>query len=552
MIISALKQNKKFILWLIIAVEIITVFPTLYGFLIAPDGHYYNGIHNLTPGDFHLYLSYFEQVRQGSLFFKDLYTGEEQAPSFFNPFFLFFGLIGKIFNLSNIIVLLIAKIVIIPVFISVLFVFLRHFFEKKLPLYLAMLFAVFSSGFGVFIAPFISSYATSGGYIHRPMDLWLPEFNIFLTIYHNPLYAAALALILLTFIFFIKAINENKIKWSIVSGFCALALFSIHPYHIPTIYGIPALFIAALMMVKRKIIFSHFKHWGILFLISAPSMLYQVVLVFTDLIMYSRYNGIGGPPTFLWLTILSYGLLFFLAVPSFFVFLKKIILHKQSSEKNKTDLWLFFAALWFIGGLLIVYFPLLNHTRRLTLGLQIPLVIFSIMTLLKIKETPRYKKIENIANVNFFLPIFFMLLLGASTINAVYADINLYKNLRAEIYIPLEIYNGMNWLKNDAEKEIVVLTDLFHGNIIPGIAGKTVYMGHNPETISYNIKEKLLNWFFSENHTEVREKKFLKDYGITHIFYTENLKKIGEWRPENKDYLSKVFENEKAAIYRVR
>ncbi|OWK27152.1 MAG: hypothetical protein US76_01060 [Parcubacteria group bacterium GW2011_GWA2_38_13b] len=552
MIISALKQNKKFLILLIVALEAVVILPTLFGFLKTPDGYYYNGIHNLTPGDFHLYLSYFEQARQGSLFFKDLYTGEEQTPSLFNPFFLFFGLIGKIFKLSNITALLIAKIVIIPVFISVLFSFFRHIFEKKLPLYLAMLFALFSSGLGVFIAPFISSYATSGGYIHRPMDLWLPEFNIFLTIYHNPLYAAALTLILLTFIFFIKAINENKIKWSIVSGFCALALFSIHPYHIPTIYGIPAIFIAALMIVKRRIIFAHLKHWGVLFLISAPSMLYQVVLVFTDFIMYGRYNGTGGPPTFLWLTILSYGLLFFLAIPSFLGFSKKFILQNPNNEKNKTDIWLLFAALWFIGGLLAVYFPLLNHTRRLTLGLQIPLVIFSIMTLLNAKKTLWYKKIENIANVIFFLPLFFIFFLGASTLNAVYADINLYKNLRAEIYIPLEIYNGINWLKGNTEKEIVVLTDLFHGNIIPGIAGQTVYIGHNSETISYDIKEKLLNWFFSENHAEERERKFLKDRGITHIFYTENLKKSGGWRPENKTYLLKVFENGKAAIYKVR
>src|SRR3990167_6560571 len=207
MIIQSLKQNKKFLILLIIALEAVVILPTLFGFLETPDGYYYNGIHNLTPGDFHLYLSYFEQARQGSLFFKDLYTGEEQTPSLFNPFFLFFGLIGKIFKLSNITTLLIAKIIIIPVFISVLFSFFRCIFEKKSPLYLAMLFTLFSSGLGVFIAPFISSYATSGGYIHWPMDLWVPEFNVFLTLYHNPLYATALTLILLTFIFDIRSLD---------------------------------------------------------------------------------------------------------------------------------------------------------------------------------------------------------------------------------------------------------------------------------------------------------------------------------------------------------
>ena len=61
----------------------------------------------------------------------------------------------------------------------------------------------------------------------------------------------------------------------------------------------------------------------------------------------------------------------------------------------------------------------------------------------------------------------------------------------------------------------------------------------------------MLTAFFSKNRSYNEEVQFLKDNRITHIFYTENLKKSGGWRPENRSYLSIIFENEKAAVYKI-
>lgn len=551
MIIDALKQNKKFILWLIIAVEIIIILPTLYGFLTTPEGYYYNGIHNLTPSDFHLYLSYFEQARQGSLFFKDLYTGEEQVPSLFNPFFLLFGLIGGLFNLSNIGVFLVAKIIVAPILIVALIIFLSYFFENKSSLRIAMIFAAFSSGLGFVLIPFVSFHEMPGGYIHWPMDLWVPEFNIFLTLYHNPLYGIAFTLILFIFIFFIKAINENRIKWSFLSGFCALLLFSIHPYHIPTIYSISALFVIALMIKERKIIFHYLKHWSVLFLISAPVMFYQVILVFTDFVMYNRYHGTGGPLTVPWLTLFSYGFLLLFAMPSAFNFIIKFI-SKEAGHIEKKERYLIFLILWFVGGMLLAYLPIFRHTRRLTLGFQIPLVVFTTMTLLSLKNMSWYERLSKKIDMKIVFILGFIILFGLSTVNAPISDLLLYSVKSSQIYIPTKIYEGMIWLKqNMNDNDVAVADSLLYSNFIPGIAGRHVYIGHNPETMFYDIKKRWLDEFFSKNRNEDLEKRFLIDNRISHIFYTKQFKGIAGWAPENKLYLLKAYENEKVKIFKV-
>ena len=63
---------------------------------------------------------------------------------------------------------------------------------------------------------------------------------------------------------------------------------------------------------KRIIVFPYLGHYLILFLISLPPIIYTIYLTLTDFIAYNRYYSVGGPPTVFWLTILSYGFLFFI------------------------------------------------------------------------------------------------------------------------------------------------------------------------------------------------------------------------------------------------
>ena len=545
-------QHKIFLIALVLALEIITIIPVFYGYTIATAETYFNGVSNLAPGDFSLYLSYFEQVKQGHWFFEDLYTGEWQSANLFNPFFLLFGLVGKVFHLSNIATFHISRAIMIPIFLAVLMIFLRLFFSDRKKLYLAAIITALGSGIGAWLAPFFGSHSYINhisGYYHWPMDLWVPEFNVFLTLHRNPLYVASLTLILLIFLLFVKSIIEQKILWSVLAGVSGLFLFLIHPYHIPTIYAVAIVWVIVTILRKQANLAQTLMHFGILVFFSVPAVIYQVTLLLTDPIMHQRYYNTGGPPTVWWLTIISYGFLLIFALPEIRRFLKALFTKTPLTPAGQ---WLSFCLIWFIVGILLVYSPFFEHTRRLTEGLQIPLVIFTTIFLFRQTKTFWYKKFEKIADTRIILTIAFIFIFGTSTIYAIAQDFNLYTTKHPKVYIPIQTYDGMQWIKKQTTNNDVILTDLLIGNLLPGIAGRHVYIGHTSETALYRLKERWLFAFFAQNRSENFELKFLKDNRITYIFYTPDLKKSGTWRPENKTYLSKVFENDRAAIYVVR
>ena len=78
---------------------IITGLPYLVGYLAAPAGLVYNGLHALSPGDVPIYYSYINQVKNGELLVKDLFTSEPQTVGTFNIWWLMVGLGARFFNL---------------------------------------------------------------------------------------------------------------------------------------------------------------------------------------------------------------------------------------------------------------------------------------------------------------------------------------------------------------------------------------------------------------------------------------------------------------------
>lgn len=545
-------QHKIFLVILILVLELITILPTVYGFLATPSGYYYNGIHNFRPVDFHLYLSYFEQIKQGSWLLEDLYTSEKQSANLFNLFFILFGSIGKIFNISNIATYHFARSSMIPFLIVALTLFLSLFFKERKKLYVAIIITTFGSGIGAWLVPFFGQnfhINSSTGYIHQPMDLWVPEFSTFLTIYHNPLYTTSLALILLIFFLFIKSIDDNKMYFSVIAGLLGFLLFNIHPYHIPTIYLISAAWILTMVVMKRLTLFSAFKYWGLFFLFSSPMAAYQILLLLIDPIMHQRYHNTSEPPTVLWLTVASYGFLLLFALPEIWRLIRTIIRRAPFSRVEHRLLFPFF---WFITGILLIYMPFFKHALRLTEGLAITLAIFTTIFLFRQTTNLWYRKLQRLADMRIIVPISFLFLFGMSTIYVIASDVNLYATKHSKVYIPIQVYDGIQWIKKYTTSNDVILTDLFNGNLIPGIAGRHVYIGHTSETALYNLKERWLLMFFAQNRDEASELRFLSENRISHIFFTDSLKEMGTWRPENKYYLSKVFKNENAVIYKVQ
>src|SRR3989338_8052718 len=127
---SISRSEWRFAGVLVLVMIVLAGLPYLYAWLTAPANTVYDGLHALSPGDVPVYYSYINQVKQGQFFLKDLFTSEPQDLGTFNVWWAGVGLLAKFFNLSVIVAFQLARILLIPVFMVVAYLFISYFFIK--------------------------------------------------------------------------------------------------------------------------------------------------------------------------------------------------------------------------------------------------------------------------------------------------------------------------------------------------------------------------------------------------------------------------------------
>ncbi len=542
-----LTSNEKK-LWTIVTIALIfiTTLPILYAWLTTPQESYFVGFGSLAPGDVSLYFSYFEQVKQGHILFKDLYTSEVQTRTLFIPFFAFWGFIGKILHLNNPLLYQVARITHLIAFMSVLSYAIAYFFHGMRKRTIALFFTLFASGLGGYIAPFFEqfSYDTTG-YYHWPMDLWVTESNTFLTLYHNPLYIFSLTLLLLTFLYFLLAIETNQKKWMLYGGITALLLIQTHPYHMPTLASIMFVFIVMRAIQKQQFLWRYWKTATVMALIALPAALYWILLLQYDWLLASRINQQGGYVTVWWLTLISYGFLVPLALLGIF----------SRATRNNTR-WLFLIA-WLATSSILIHLNFLQHPRRLTEGLQIPLTFLAVEGLFilatKIKQhihhTSMWHTLYHMRPIRW---IAFLLLFCFSQLFVIANDIALAVNHDPRLYRPQGEFAAMQWLKNNTAENAVIFSNVINGNLIPGITGRTVYAGHSSETAFWETKITRIALWYDVTQDFEKKYQFLTQNNIMYVWYSDFEKMLGDFDPRSLPQLGEVFSNNEVTIFEVR
>ena len=146
------RSEWRFVGILTLALLVLTGLPYWYAWLTAPANAVYNGLHALSPGDIPVYYSYINQVKNGQIFLKDLFTSEPQNLGTFNIWWIGVGLLARFFNLSVIAAFQLARLALIPVFMVVAYLFISYFFAAAAERKTALFFLLFSSGLGFYTA----------------------------------------------------------------------------------------------------------------------------------------------------------------------------------------------------------------------------------------------------------------------------------------------------------------------------------------------------------------------------------------------------------------
>ncbi len=543
---SITRHEWLFILAVSVFVILLTTAPYIYGWLVAPADYHYTGLHSLTPGDIHVYYSYLEQVRQGHWLFSDLYTTEPQPYPMLNIFWLLLGLIAKIFRLSNIIAFQVARILLIPVLVFVLYFISAYFFRAKTWRTISFIFLVFASGWGAVASPFLEGNVYQKGWYNWPLDLWAPESNTLLTLLQSPhLILSTLFIIIALFLFFLS-LEHRQLKYSFTAGLFCLALFAFHPFHIPTLLTIMAGYLLYQFIKDKKITFAYLKHFLLICLLSSPAIIYYLYLSFyDDLTRFRTLQNICLTPS-LWVTLISFAPLFLGAVFAIYNIIRR------RAWTNPTV----FLVIWLVVQFAFVYSPL-PWQRRMLQGWQIPMTLLAVIGLNYLYAYLR--RILSPANFDFYIRnkylavIVFITLLCPSQIFNFVREFSIFTNPQyiEQLYISPDRFAGYQWLKDHLVATDKVLCDILNGNLIPGQTGQRVFVGHGVETLFFESKSTLTFWFFKTNDHDDLKQRFLRDNHLDYLFFSGTEDAIGDFIPADKSYLRPVFHSGQTVIYQV-
>jgi hypothetical protein len=535
------KDEWIFLLKLIFLLIFITSLPYLYGYLNKPANSRFIGTPTINWWDYLNYFSWIEQAKEGKILFKNFASSEPQRDIFFNLFFLFLGWGAKILNVSSLVIFQITRILLIPVFSIVSYLFISYFLkgeERKI----CFILLLFSSGLGVWATTFSIIFLKKA--IIFP-DLWVPEAISFLTLYLNSLHILSITLILLIFLLFLISLEEKRIKYIILAGFIFLFLSQIHPYTLPIVWSILGVYLFALFLLKKIIFGKNFFYYLILISFSLPSIFYWIFFIFFDNLSIERVSQaieISKTPP-LYSIIILFGVPFFLALIGFYNLVKNNLIFE-----NK---FLFLIA-WSITQFCLIYLPYLPQ-RRFIEGLQVPIVILATIGVSFIYQLEKFREIKHFLFKNkIFWFIFFLLFLFLSNLVVIFNDIFLYTSKTPLFYLSQGMIKALDYLKENCKGEKVVLSSYYTGALIPPFAQTKAYIAHGgSDTLYFLEKKKKVEFFFGTNNYDSEKIRFLKENKIDYILFSEFERKMGDFNPYEKNYLEKVFEMGEVAIFKV-
>ena len=547
------EQKRNIVIQITVFILLFSFFvmlPTIFGFLLQTNSSIYTGLHILSPIDYPVYYSYIQQTKEGHLAFKNLYTSEPHQ-RIINPFWLLIGLFAKTFSISTVAAFHIARAVLIPVFIVVLYAFVSVFvtpFKFKHKRILGSLFILTSGGFGMWVTPFLKEKSVTLGEYAVPPDMWTAEANTFLTLLHSPHFIASLTLLLLFIILWIKSFHNSKSAW--LAGVVLLFWFWFHPFYIITAGALVAAYTTVLFLTRHPDRTTALFNAIRMATVSSPAVLYYVFLAQTDWLTPVRAIQNITLTSSLWLMLLGYGLL----IPLSFVGWWRAVRRPEHRYR--------ILATWFPLHWILIYLPI-PFQRRLTEGLHVVIALLAWIGVLwtweKLRNRFGFARGAHIPAVGV---VAYFIFIGFSPLGNWLTEFDVVAKRMPHIYFSQNIKTSLEWMRDNLPHDAVILAPPDIATYIPGFTGKTVYAGHGVETAFYHCcKKQETQWFFKPNTSADARATFLKKKNITYVAVSKEpfleapigdnafLKIVKSL--DQLPYLQKIFFNQSIAVYRV-
>lgn len=513
-----MKKYKYFSILIGFVVIVLSSLSIIYFSFFPKEGLVFLKRHYTNSQDVYTYVSFIEQAKQGKILFENLFTSEPQEPSLFRPSYLLIGKFASITHLSSIDAYHISRVIFSVLFLLTLYKFLGYFFKDDKNKFITFVLIITSSGLGFLVYKWIPNST----------DLWIPEGNTFLSLGEAPHFILSQTLMLLGFISFLNYLKDKKVIRIVLSSLLFLLLSFEHPFNLIVIA--PTLLLTALWS-EIPLINAILISFG-----SSIGLIYQYYESLKNPILASWQvqNVLLSPQPFTYL--LGYGLIIY------FVFIEI----ENHIKTVKFTPFYKFLLVWVTTTAILVYAPV-NFQRRFIEGVHIPFGILATSGLLYFVSKQKEKYRSNIITGT-------IVLMSLTSIFMIYSDFSVINNDKQGDYyyhIDKSETDSIYWLMDQTGSQDIILSNWYIGNIIPGITGRKVYLGHQIQTSNWTKKNADLDVFVN-NRDLVTSKKFIDDNRITYIFIGKNdiLIKNG-FKPENYPEIKSVYNKDGVTIYKV-
>lgn len=510
--------------------------------LLAPkDGMTFLGRRVINSQDTYTYVAFVEQARQGRWLFENLYTPEPQKANLLRPSYLFLGKIAAVFSIPSIVIYNAGRVFFSIIFCFVLYMFLRLFFKTPKTRLLAYAVILTSSGLGFLL----------GGIFPTSSDLWIPEANTFLSLGEAPHFILSQTLMLISFMFILKTWRgplpgkKRYNAWYLLISFLALILLGFeHPFNLAVV-TLSVIMTGVYLFIKNKEVLEKdiFYAVGISIIASVLAAAFQVFSLLQNpaLKNWAQQNILATPNPILF--IVGYGLILIFASIGLETYLK---------EKKTPQILI---VSWIASTCVLLYMPIFFQ-RRFSEGLHIPFAILATVGIITSGYFLSRFTIHAVQKTALYTYcIAAVVILMAGSIASIGNDIvTISHDTQSAYYYYLldsEVLS-MEWLSQHTTPNDIILTNWFYGNILPGIAGRKVFVGHKVQTPYFDQKVEEINQFLGSKSAD-KAYQFLAKNKITYVFFGKNDSMLEQgYDPDKKAYLVKIYDQDNVRIYRVR
>jgi len=438
--------------WAIIMILLSTV-PYLLAIWLAPPGWQFAGA-LANPLDAHAYLAKMKQGEQGYWLARLTHTPEAHSGVFIYLLYLSLGHAARLTGLSLVWVFHLVRLLFGLLLTLTAFRFIAHITPQAAERRLAFILLISSGGLG-WLGLAVGAF---------PIDLWVPEAFLPHSIYTNPHFPLAMALMLII-IQLVLWPPANRVTawlltvWTILAVFLTWRTLSRGrlPWFAVGLIAMTMFAAAPVLAYDYWISTSHpvFAGWSAQNITTAPSLL-----------------NVG----------LGYGLTGLAAMYGLWQFGRR--------RSIRPEEWLLI--MWIITTLVLIYLPL-NLQRRLIMGLHIPTCLLAAIGLTRFVKAQRWR--NRLAMIIITVGIvgtafsWSLPLLGLMNPQA-------RAEVLPQLYLRQDEIIAMRWLDEHSHSTDVVLASPRLGVFVPEYTGAHAYFGHPFETINADEKTQRLKAFY--------------------------------------------------------